>query len=109
MQYERPKCILRPFFFDLLKREVVDTKFDELLEFPCLQTFKVLGLADPKLPTDVVSRLQTLAPGDYSPKVKPSTKGNYHSLSISVKVTSKEHMETIYTEISALELVRVVI
>jgi putative lipoic acid-binding regulatory protein len=53
--------------------------------------------------------LQALAPGDYAPTVKPSTKGNYHSLSISVKVTSKEHMETIYTEISALELVRVVI
>ncbi|HAQ48533.1 MAG TPA: hypothetical protein DCR37_05755 [Glaciecola sp.] len=87
----------------------MDTHFDELLEFPCFQTFKVLGVAHPELPDTVINSLQALAPGDYAPTVKPSTKGNYHSLSISVKVTSKEHMETIYTEISALELVRVVI
>lgn len=87
----------------------LDTKFDELLEFPCFQTFKVMGVADPSLPDVVVSKLQTLAPGDYSPKVKPSSKGNYHALSLKVKVTSKQHMETIYTELSQLELVRVVL
>jgi uncharacterized protein len=88
---------------------LMDTHFDELLEFPCFQTFKVLGVADDQLPNDVIACLQIHAPGDYSPSVKPSSKGNYHALSISVKVTSKTHMETIYTELSALELVRVVI
>jgi putative lipoic acid-binding regulatory protein len=87
----------------------MDTKFDELLEFPCVQTFKVMGVADPKLPEHVITCLQEHAPGDYSPNIKPSSKGTYHSLSLSVKVTSKEHMETIYTEISSLELVRVVL
>lgn len=87
----------------------MDTRFDELLEFPCAQTFKVMGVAHADLPAQVISRLQELAPGDYSPKVKPSSKGNYHSLSLSVTVTSKEHMELIYTEISKLELVRVVL
>ncbi|GAA6183217.1 MULTISPECIES: DUF493 family protein YbeD [Alteromonadaceae] len=87
----------------------MDTKFDQLLDFPCLQTFKVMGVAHEQLPNDVISCLQNHAPGDYSPTVKPSSKGTYHSLSISVKVTSKEHMETIYTELSSLELVRVVL
>ncbi|MGB2427646.1 MAG: DUF493 family protein YbeD [Alteromonas sp.] len=87
----------------------MDTRFDELLEFPCYQTFKVMGVADESLPAVVVNRLQQLAPGDYAPTVKPSSKGNYHSLSLSVKVTSKEHMETIYTELSKLDLVRVVL
>lgn len=87
----------------------METHFDQLLEFPCLQTFKVMGVAHPELPDVVISRLQELAPGDYSPKVKPSAKGNYHSLSLSVRVTSKEHMESIYIEISKLELVRVVL
>ena len=72
----------------------MQTQFDKLLDFPCQQTFNCL---------------QNHAPGDYSPSVKPSSKGNYHSLSISVRVTSKEHMETIYTELSKLELVRVVL
>lgn len=87
----------------------MDTKFDELLDFPCFQTFKVMGVASDKLPVQVVSRLQELAPGDYSPKIKASSKGKYHAISLSVKVTSKEHMETIYTEISKLDLVRVVL
>lgn len=87
----------------------IDTKFDELLEFPCYQTFKVMGVADPSLPEVVINRLQQHAPGDYAPTVKPSSKGTYHSLSLSVKVTSKEHMETIYTEIASLELVKVVL
>ncbi|GAC14928.1 DUF493 family protein YbeD [Aliiglaciecola lipolytica] len=87
----------------------MDTKFDQLLDFPCFQTFKIMGVAHEQLPIDVITCLQEHAPGDYSPKIKPSSKGTYHSLSISVKVTSKEHMETIYTELSSLELVRVVL
>ncbi|WP_158968387.1 DUF493 family protein YbeD [Paraglaciecola sp. L3A3] len=85
------------------------THFDELLEFPCHQTFKVMGVAHDNLVDEVVSCLQLHSPGDYSPRVKPSSKGNYHSLSVSVRVTSKEHMETIYTEVAKLELVRVVL
>ena len=87
----------------------MDTRFDELLDFPCYQTFKIMGLADESLPSVVIDCLQQHAPGDYTPKIKPSSKGTYHSLSISVKVTSKEHMETIYTELTELELVRVVL
>jgi putative lipoic acid-binding regulatory protein len=87
----------------------MDTKFDLLLDFPCYQTFRVMGVAHEDLPGHVLTCLQMHAPDDYSPSVKPSTKGNYHSLTISVKVTSKEHMETIYTELAKLELVRVVL
>ena len=82
----------------------MQTQFDKLLDFPCQQTFKVMGVADEKLPDQVINCLQ-----NHAPSVKPSSKGNYHSLSISVRVTSKEHMETIYTELSKLELVRVVL
>ena len=87
----------------------MDTKFDQLLDFPCQQTFKIMGIAHERLPQDVVSCVQRHAPGDYVPKVKPSSKGNYHSISLSVTVTSKEHMETIYVELAKLELVRVVL
>lgn len=87
----------------------MDTRFDELLDFPTSQTFKVMGIAHDDLPAQVIGCLQQLAPGDYSPSVKPSSKGNYHSVSVSVRVTSKEHMEEIYTELAKLELVRVVL
>ncbi|MEP0356306.1 MAG: DUF493 family protein YbeD [Paraglaciecola sp.] len=87
----------------------MDTQFDQLLDFPCQQTFKIMGIADPLLPEHIVACLQKLAPGDYYPKVKPSSKGNYHAISLSVRVTSKDHMETIYKELAKIELVRVVL
>ena len=87
----------------------MDTRFDELLEFPCVQNFKVMGVADENLPDQVIACLQKIAPGDYSPTIKPSSKGNYHAMSLRVTVTSKAHMEQIYTEIGKLALVRVVI
>jgi putative lipoic acid-binding regulatory protein len=87
----------------------MDTNFDQLLDFPSQQTFKILGVAHERLPQDVISCLQTHAPGDYVPRVKPSSKGTYHSISLSVTVTSKAHMETIYVELAKLELVKVVL
>jgi len=47
--------------------------------------------------------------GDYSPAVKPSSKGTYHSVSVSVTVTSKQHIELLYTELGKIELVRYVL
>jgi len=87
----------------------MDTQFDQLLDFPCQQTFKIMGIAHERLPKDVISCLQVHAPGDYVPKVKPSSKGNYHSISLSITVTSKAHMETLYVELAKLELVKVVL
>lgn len=87
----------------------LNTKFDELLEFPCIFNFKIMGLAEPKLLDDVITVIQKHAPGDYSPTIKPSSKGTYHSLSVPVKVSSKTHIETLYTELNHLELVRCIL
>lgn len=88
---------------------VKDTKFDELLEFPCNQTFKVMGLAQDDLPLKIIEVLQKIAPGDYAPKIKPSSKGNYHSVSVSVRVNSKEQMEQVYNDLGNIDIVRVVL
>ncbi|PSJ45473.1 DUF493 family protein YbeD [Zobellella taiwanensis] len=87
----------------------MNTKFDELLEFPCRFPFKVLGLADERLPDLVVEVLQQHAPGDYSPKVRPSSKGNYHAVSVQVTVHSKEQIERLYQELGKLDLVKYVL
>lgn len=88
---------------------VKDTKFGELLEFPCQQTFKIMGLAQDDLPIKVIEVLQRIAPGDYVPKIKPSSKGTYHSLSLSVTVSSKEQMEQIYNELGNIDIVKAVL
>ena len=66
----------------------LNTKFDELLEFPCQFPFKVLGIAHPELADQVVAVLQQHAPGDYSPKSRPSAKGNYLSITVTVTATN---------------------
>jgi len=87
----------------------LNTHFDELLEFPCVFAFKVMGVAGPELMSDVLSVIQKNAPGDYAPTVKPSSKGTYHSLSVPVTVKSKEQIETIYNELNQLESVRYIL
>ncbi len=92
-----------------MNRVVKNTKFDEYLEFPCPFTFKIMGLAQDDLPIKINEVLQKLAPGDYSPKIKPSTKGTYHSVTVVVTVTSKEHIEQLYTELGAIDIVKYVL
>lgn len=87
----------------------MQTKFDQLLDFPCDFTFKVMGLTGPGLQDEILEVVQKHAPGDYRPKQRPSSKGNYTSVSISVVVTSKEHVELLYRELSAIEDVRYVL
>ena len=67
----------------------LNTKFDELLDFPCLFPFKVLGVADDALVEQVVAVLQQHAPGDYTPTTKPSIKGNYISVTVTVTAQNK--------------------
>lgn len=93
-----------------MAHEVKDTKFDEYLEFPCQFSFKVLGLADEALVDEVMAVVrQHTDAGDYSPTVRPSSKGNYNSVSVTVTVTSKQHIELLYTELGKIELVRYVL
>ncbi|WP_127957706.1 DUF493 family protein YbeD [Serratia microhaemolytica] len=85
------------------------TKLKELLEFPCSFTYKVMGLAQPELVEQVVAVVQRHAPGDYHPQVKPSSKGNYHSVSITIIATDIELVETLYQELSDIDIVRMVL
>ncbi|QAV23994.1 DUF493 family protein YbeD [Proteus hauseri] len=85
------------------------TKLNELLEFPCSFTYKIMGHAKPELVDQVVEVIQRHAPGDYTPSVKPSSKGNYHSVSITINATHIDQVETLYKELGELELVRMVL
>lgn len=90
-------------------KPVKNTKFDEFLEFPCPFTFKIMGLANVDLLSQVLTVMQQHAPGDYAPKMKPSSKGTYESITLVATVTSKEHIETLYTELGNLDDVRYVL
>ncbi|SES86898.1 DUF493 family protein YbeD [Thalassotalea agarivorans] len=87
----------------------MQTKFDELLDFPTVLNFKIMGLAVDHLPDRIIEELQKHTPGDYSPSIRPSSKGNYHSVSVAVTVTSKDHIELIYKTLNDIEEVRYVL
>lgn len=86
-----------------------DLKLKDLLKFPCQFTFKVVGYAKPELPDLVVSVIQQHAPGQYSPVVSASGKGTYNAVSVSITATSIEQVETLYKELAAIEIVRMVL
>lgn len=85
------------------------TKLNELLEFPTPFTYKVMGAAEPELVEDVMTVIQRHAPGEYAPLVRPSSKGNYHSVSVTITATHIEQVENLYTELGELERVRMVL
>lgn len=81
----------------------------ELLEFPCKFTYKVMGYSKPELTEKVLEVIQRHAPGDYSPSVKPSGKGTYSSVSVSITATSIEQVEILYKELGEIDIVRMVL
>ncbi|XOD69942.1 MAG: DUF493 family protein YbeD [Sodalis sp. (in: enterobacteria)] len=85
------------------------TKLKEFLEFPCSFTYKVMGLAQPQLVNLVVEVVQRNIPGNYSLQVKSSNKGNYKSISITIIATNIEQIETVYEELSNIDIVRIVL
>lgn len=84
----------------------LNTRFEELMEFPASFPFKVVGNADETLADKVVAVVQKHVPGDYSPSTKTSSKGTYNSVTIRVTVNNKEQIETLYKELAAIEGVK---
>ncbi|QDE30170.1 MULTISPECIES: DUF493 family protein YbeD [Shewanella] len=85
---------------------MLNTTFDQVMEFPSACLFKVIGEADDTLADRVVAVAQQITPGDYAPTVKASSKGHYNSITIRITVTSKEHIEKAYIDLAAIEGVK---
>lgn len=84
-------------------------KLKDLLEFPCHFSYKVMGYAQPELTDLVLEVIQRHAPGTYNPTLKPSAKGTYHAVSVTITATSIEQVETLYKELGDIEIVRMVL
>ncbi|WP_373779246.1 DUF493 family protein YbeD [Glaesserella sp.] len=89
--------------------DIPQAKLKDLLEFPCSFTFKVVGAARDGLIDDVVQEVHKVIKGDYSPTLKESGKGTYHSVSITVTAQNIEQVETLYVDLAKIEGVRMVL
>ena len=82
---------------------------DDLWDFPCDFPLKIMGMAQEQLLVDVLEVIQKHAPGDYTPKVKPSSKGKYHAITVNIIAQNKPQLDALYRELHALELVKVLL
>jgi uncharacterized protein len=90
---------------------VADETQQTLLEFPCEFPIKIMGARVDEFAQAIVAVVQAHAP-DFDPatvQMRPSSKGNYLSLTCTIHAVSKEQLDGLYRALSAHPLVKVVL
>lgn len=90
---------------------MADQTQDTLLEFPCDFPIKIMGARVEGFAQAVAEVVLIHAP-EFDPasmEMRPSSKGNYLSLTCTVRATSKDQLDTLYRALTAHPLVKVVL
>lgn len=84
---------------------------ESLLQFPCEFPIKVMGQRQDGFAQAVLEVVLRHAP-DFDAaamEMRPSAKGNYMSLTCTIRAVSREQLDTLYQELSGHPLVKVVL
>ena len=75
---------------------------ESLLTFPCEFPIKIMGRASENFEADVVAIVRKHAPDLSETAItnRPSGKGNYIAITVTVNATSKEQLDNIYLELN---------
>lgn len=78
---------------------------DEHFNFPCDFPIKIMGRSDCELETLVIDIVSRHAPevNENCLNTRPSGKGNFISVTVTVKATSRQQLDNIYLELTARE------
>ncbi len=78
------------------------------LEFPCRWPVKAMVAAGEDSLREVLGVIARHAelPDDRDVKIRPSRHGRYESITVVIEAQSRRHLEIIYTEIRALDAVK---
>ena len=90
---------------------MVDQPKQTLLEFPCDFPIKVMGARVDGFAQAVADVVLQHAP-DFdaaSMEMRPSSKGNYLSLTCTIRATSKDQLDALYRALTAHPMVKVVL
>ena len=82
-----------------------------LLEFPCDFPLKIMGNNHPEMATTIASVVITHAPDfdETTIEVRESSKGNYLSLTCTVRATSQQQLDDLYRALTSHPMVKVVL
>ena len=84
---------------------------DSLIEFPSDFPIKIMGIMQDTFAQTMVDVVQRHDPDFHAGKMsmRPSSKGNYLALTVTVRATSREQLDNLYRELSSHAMVKVVL
>lgn len=84
---------------------------DSLIEYPSDFPIKVMGLMREDFAQTIVEVVQLHDPSFHAGKMemRPSSKGTYLSLTVTVRATSREQLDNLYRALSSHPMVKVVL
>ena len=84
---------------------------DSLIEYPCDFPIKIMGAMQERFAQTMVEVVTVHDPDFHAGKMemRPSAKGNYLSLTVTVRATSREQLDNLYRALSSHPMVKVVL
>jgi putative lipoic acid-binding regulatory protein len=84
---------------------------DSLIEYPCDFPIKIMGAMQDAFAQTMVDVVSTYDAEFHAGKLemRPSTKGNYLSLTVTVRATSREQLDNLYRALSSHPMVKIVL
>jgi putative lipoic acid-binding regulatory protein len=84
---------------------------DSLFEFPCDFPIKVMGKSHPEFAETIVTVVRQFDENVDASRVetRPSSGGNYTGLTVTVRATSRAHLDDIYRALTGHPMVKVVL
>lgn len=86
--------------------EITDSS-DSPLEFPCRWPVKAMVRTGEEAMHDVLAAIARHAdlPGENEVSVRPSRNGRFESITVPIEARSRSHLEAVYAEVRALDVV----
>jgi hypothetical protein len=84
---------------------------DSLIDYPCDFPIKIMGAMQDAFAQTMVDVVISHDPEFHAGKLemRPSTKGNYLSLTVTVRATSREQLDNLYRALSSHPMVKMVL
>ena len=84
---------------------------DSLIEYPCDFPIKIMGAMQDAFAQTMVDVVSSYDAEFHAGKLemRPSTKGNYLSLTVTVRATSREQLDNLYRTLSSHPMVKMVL